>query len=52
MGYTSKKQEGKSNADTKYSWDISKDPNLSNKGEGQVESAKVKGTVDPRRRQG
>jgi len=45
------KQRAISNTDTKHSADSSKDPNMSNKGEGTVETAKIKGTVDPNRPQ-
>jgi len=48
---TSAKQEGLSNTDTKHSGDITNDKNKSSKGEGSVETAKVKGTVDPKRPQ-
>ncbi|KAF4635866.1 hypothetical protein G7Y89_g2237 [Cudoniella acicularis] len=45
------KQEGLSNADTKHSVDISKDPSTNKKGEGALETAKVKGSLDPKRSQ-
>ncbi|KAL8903689.1 MAG: hypothetical protein Q9207_003758 [Kuettlingeria erythrocarpa] len=45
------KQEGISNTDTKHSYDLSMDPEKSKKGEGFVETAKVKGPVDPSRPQ-
>ncbi|KAL8930690.1 MAG: hypothetical protein Q9208_000561 [Pyrenodesmia sp. 3 TL-2023] len=45
------KQEGISNTDTKHSFDLSSDPEKSKKGEGFVETAKVKGPVDPSRPQ-
>lgn len=47
----SHKQRGMSNTDTKHSTDPSKDPEKSKKGEGTVETAKIKGTVDPSRPQ-
>jgi hypothetical protein len=43
------KQQGISNTDTKHSTDLLTDPTKPKKAEGQVESAKLKGTVDPRR---
>lgn len=45
------KQEGLSNTDTKHSYDLDKDSERSKKGEGQAETSKVKGTVDPKRSQ-
>jgi len=45
------KQEGLSNTDTKHSTDITNDKSKSKKGEGVPESAKAKGTVDPKRPQ-
>lgn len=45
------KQEGLSNTDTKHSLDVSNDPSISKKGEGIPDSAKAKGTVDPKRSQ-
>ncbi len=52
-GNQSTKQEGLSNADTKFAWDLRQDETISKKkGEDTVESAKVKGTVDPFRKQG
>ena len=47
----STKQEGLSNTDTKYPFDIAKNPEKSTKGEGTPETAKSKGTVDPGRPQ-
>jgi hypothetical protein len=46
-----KKQSGFSNTDTRHSTDLSKNPEKSQKGEGTVETAKVKGTIDPNRPQ-
>jgi hypothetical protein len=40
-----------SNTDTKHSTDITNDPEQSNKGEGMPETAKAKGTIDPKRPQ-
>ncbi|KAL8915989.1 MAG: hypothetical protein Q9172_006520 [Xanthocarpia lactea] len=48
---TSQKQEGLSNTDTKHSLDLDSNPEKSKKGEGVVETAKVKGAVDPGRPQ-
>ncbi|EPE26516.1 hypothetical protein GLAREA_02429 [Glarea lozoyensis ATCC 20868] len=48
-GTMSKKQEGLSNTDTKYSIDLTNNPNKAQKGEGGPETAKLKGTVDSRR---
>ncbi|KAL8960447.1 MAG: hypothetical protein Q9193_002847 [Seirophora villosa] len=45
------KQEGLSNTDTKHSTDIDNNPDKSKKGEGFVETAKIKGPVDPSRPQ-
>ncbi|PBP23317.1 hypothetical protein BUE80_DR005866 [Diplocarpon rosae] len=45
------KQEGLTNTDTKHSTDITNNPEKSKKGEGAPETAKVKGTVDPKRPQ-
>jgi len=45
------KQEGLTNTDTKHSTDISKDPSKSKKAEGAPDTAKLKGTVDPKRGQ-
>jgi len=45
-GTTSGKQEGLSNTDTKYSIDLTNNPDKSQKGEGTPETAKLKGTVD------
>lgn len=45
------KQEGLSNTDTKHSTDIANDPSKSKKSEGGPDTAKVKGTVDPKRSQ-
>ncbi|KUJ21728.1 uncharacterized protein LY89DRAFT_694232 [Mollisia scopiformis] len=45
------KQEGLSNTDTKHSTDITNDPSKSKKSEGGPDTAKVKGTVDPKRPQ-
>ncbi|KAL9128159.1 MAG: hypothetical protein Q9217_003102 [Psora testacea] len=42
------KQEGLSNTDTKHSTDIANDPEKSTKSNGMPETAKSKGTVDPR----
>lgn len=47
----SSKQEGLSNTDTKHSTDITNNPDKSSKGEGAPETAKLKGTVDPKRPQ-
>jgi len=47
----SNKQRGISNTDTRHSTDLSKNPEKSQKGEGTVETAKIKGTVDPSRPQ-
>ncbi|KAL9000283.1 MAG: hypothetical protein Q9169_001000 [Polycauliona sp. 2 TL-2023] len=46
---TSQKQEGLSNTNTKHSTDLDNNPDKSKKGEGVVETAKVKGSVDPRK---
>ncbi|KAL8670061.1 MAG: hypothetical protein Q9168_005380 [Polycauliona sp. 1 TL-2023] len=46
---TSQKQEGLSNTNTKHSTDMDNNPDKSKKGEGVVETAKVKGSVDPSR---
>jgi len=43
------KQEGLSNTDTKHSSDIGSDSEKSTKADGQPETAKSKGTVDPKR---
>ena len=48
---TSEKQEGLSNSNTKHSLDLDSNPEKSKKGEGVVETAKVKGPVDPGRPQ-
>ena len=45
------KQEGLSNTDTKHSEDITTSSEKSTKGEGTVETAKLKGTVSPNRPQ-
>lgn len=45
------KQEGLSNTDTTHSTDIAQDPEKSSKGDGMPETAKAKGTVDPKRPQ-
>ncbi|KAE8444057.1 hypothetical protein EG329_000925 [Mollisiaceae sp. DMI_Dod_QoI] len=45
------KQEGLTNTDTKHSTDIGNDPAKSKKSEGGPDTAKVKGTVDPKRPQ-
>lgn len=45
------KQEGLSNTDTKHSTDTTNDPSKSKKAEGGPDTAKVKGTVDPKRPQ-
>jgi hypothetical protein len=47
----SKKQSGLSNTDTKHSTEPHLDPEKSKKGEGTAETAKIKGTVDPSRKQ-
>jgi len=47
----SDKQRGMSNTDTRHSSDISKNPDKSTKGEGTADTAKIKGTVDPNRKQ-
>jgi hypothetical protein len=44
-------QAGMSNTDTKHSEDVSQDPGKSKKGEGTVDTAKVKGTIKPDRPQ-
>ncbi|KAF2396872.1 hypothetical protein EJ06DRAFT_533596 [Trichodelitschia bisporula] len=46
-----KKQAGNSNTDTKHSSDVSENTDKSRKGEGTVDSAKVKGTIKPDRPQ-
>lgn len=51
MTIQSGKQEGVSNADTKHSTDIAGDPEKSQKPGGDPETAKSKGTIDPRPRQ-
>ena len=51
MNFTSGKQEGLSNTDTKHSTDITNNPEKSTKGEGTPETSKTKGTVDPNRPQ-
>jgi hypothetical protein len=43
------KQEGLSNTDTKYSIDLTNNPNKAQKGEGAPETSKLKGTVDVNR---
>ncbi|KAL8857516.1 MAG: hypothetical protein Q9178_005844 [Gyalolechia marmorata] len=48
---TSQKQEGLTNTDTKHSLELDSNPEKSKKGEGVVETAKVKGSVDPGRPQ-
>lgn len=45
------KQEGLTNTDTKHSYDITNDPTKSKKAEGGPDTAKLKGTVDPKRGQ-
>lgn len=45
------RQRGFSNTDTKHSTDPNADKGKSSKGEGTVETAKVKGTVQPDRPQ-
>ena len=45
------KQEGLSNTDTKHSEDVTNSSEKSTKGEGTVETAKLKGTVSPNRPQ-
>ncbi|KAL8802093.1 MAG: hypothetical protein Q9182_004037 [Xanthomendoza sp. 2 TL-2023] len=47
----SQKQEGLSNTSTKHSTDMDNNPDKSKKGEGMVETAKLKGSVDPGRPQ-
>lgn len=42
------KQAGLSNTDTKHSADIVSDPEKSSKADGSPETAKAKGTIDPR----
>ncbi len=49
FGTQSGKQEGLSNTDTKHSTDIANDPDKSKKPTGGPDTAKEKGTVDPRR---
>jgi hypothetical protein len=46
-----RKQRSVSNSDTKHSTDPNADKTKSSKGEGTVESAKIKGTVQPDRPQ-
>lgn len=46
-----KTQRGVSNTDTKHSTDPHADPTKSSKGEGTAETAKIKGTVQPDRKQ-
>ncbi|KAI4270558.1 MAG: hypothetical protein LQ337_006603 [Flavoplaca oasis] len=48
---TSQKQEGLTNTNTRHSTDLDNNPDKSKKGEGVVETAKVKGSVDPGRPQ-
>ncbi|KAL9598810.1 MAG: hypothetical protein Q9219_004229 [cf. Caloplaca sp. 3 TL-2023] len=48
-GVHSGAQEGISNTDTKHSTDMDNNPDKSKKGEGIVETAKIKGPVDPDR---
>jgi len=50
-GSQSSKQEGLSNADTKHSGDIENNPDKSKKPEGGPDTAKAKGTIDPKREQ-
>ena len=45
------KQEGLSNTDTKHAEDVTNSSEKSTKGEGTVETAKLKGTVSPNRPQ-
>lgn len=45
------KQEGRSNADTKFAMDLGSMPNIPKKGEGSPESSKQKGTINPFRPQ-
>lgn len=42
------KQAGLTNTDTKHSIDIAGDPEKSSKADGSPETAKAKGTIDPR----
>ncbi|KAL1794416.1 hypothetical protein ACET3X_007837 [Alternaria dauci] len=49
FNYMSGKQEGLSNGNTHHSSQISKQPEMSKKGEGVAESAKLKGTVSTNR---
>ena len=42
------KQAGLSNTDTKHSTDVAADEEKSSKSDGSPETAKAKGTVDPR----
>ncbi|MCJ1423639.1 hypothetical protein MMC29_001523 [Sticta canariensis] len=51
QGTQSGKQEGLDNADTKHSPGIATGPEKSHKPEGSLETAKLKGTVDPSRPQ-
>lgn len=46
---TSQKQQGLSNTNTKHSTDPGNNPEISKKGEGAPETAKMQGTVDPNR---
>ncbi|KAL8948721.1 MAG: hypothetical protein Q9222_005116 [Ikaeria aurantiellina] len=50
-GPKASKQEGLSNTDTKHSTDMDNNPDKSKKGEGSVETGKLKGAVDPSRPQ-
>jgi hypothetical protein len=49
FNYMSGKQEGLSNGNTHHSSQISKQPEMSKKGEGVAETAKLKGTVSTNR---
>lgn len=49
--YAKTAQKGISNTDTRHSTDPHADPGKSSKGEGTVETAKIKGTVKPERPQ-
>ncbi|KAI9715800.1 MAG: hypothetical protein M1828_000705 [Chrysothrix sp. TS-e1954] len=50
QGHISSKQKGLSNTDTKHAHDFSGEQNLSKKSEGTPETAKLQGTVDPKRK--
>jgi len=50
-GAVDTKQQGLSNTPTRHSTQIDQDPEKSKKGEGNPETAKSMGTVDPNRPQ-